>query len=107
MIVDIHDAKSQLARLIERAAAGEEIILGKAGRPMAKLVPYRDGRTPRRPGALKGKVRLADDFDATPDEVIDAFESGTFLVLLAVLAQAAVTLGIAMAKRAALRATDR
>lgn len=75
MIVNTHEAKTQLSRLIERAAAGEEIILGKAGKPMAKLVPYVPERTPRRPGALNGKIRLADDFDATPDEVIDSFEA--------------------------------
>lgn len=75
MIVNTHEAKTHLSKLIERAAAGEEIIIGKAGRPMAKLVAYKEERSPRRPGALKGKVRLAPDFDATPDEVVDAFEA--------------------------------
>lgn len=75
MIVNTHEAKTHLSKLIERAAAGEEIIIGKAGKPMAKLVAYKEERSPRRPGALKGKVRLAPDFDATPDEVVDAFEA--------------------------------
>ena len=75
MIVNLDEAKTHLSTLIERAAAGEEIIIGKAGKPMARLVAYREERTPRRPGALKGKVRLAPDFDVTPDEVIDAFEA--------------------------------
>ena len=75
MIVNTHEAKTHLSKLIERAAAGEEIIIGKAGKPMAKLVAYKEERSPRRPGALKGKIRLAPDFDATPDEVIDAFEA--------------------------------
>lgn len=75
MIVNTHEAKTHLSKLIERAAAGEEIIIGKAGRPMAKLVAYKEERSPRRPGALKGKIRLAPDFDATPDEVVDAFEA--------------------------------
>ena len=75
MIVNTHEAKTHLSKLIERAAAGEEIIIGKAGKPMAKLVAYKEERSPRRPGALKGKIRLAPDFDATPDDVIDAFEA--------------------------------
>lgn len=75
MIVNTHEAKTQLSKLIERAAGGEEIIIGKAGKPMAKLVAYKEERSPRRPGALKGKIRLAPDFDATPDEVIDSFEA--------------------------------
>lgn len=75
MIVNTHEAKTQLSRLIERAAAGEEIILGKAGKPMAKLVPYTADTGPRRPGALKGKITLAEDFDATPEEIVESFEA--------------------------------
>ncbi|MDZ7674315.1 MAG: type II toxin-antitoxin system prevent-host-death family antitoxin [Acidimicrobiales bacterium] len=74
MIVNTHEAKTQLSRLIERAAAGEEIILGKAGTPMAKLVPYSAERAPRQPGALAGRIRMAPDFDQTPAEVLEAFE---------------------------------
>ena len=74
MIVNTHEAKTHLSRLIERAAQGEEIIIGKAGKPLAKLVPYRAEREPRTPGAWRGRVRLADDFDATPAEILDAFE---------------------------------
>ena len=74
MIVNTHEAKTQLSRLIERAAGGEEIILAKAGKPMARLVAYRADAAPRRPGAWRGRVHMADDFDATPNEIIDAFE---------------------------------
>jgi len=74
MIVNTHEAKTHLSRLIERAAKGEEIIIGKAGRPIARLVPYREIPTPREPGVWRGQVTLADDFDTTPDEVIDGFE---------------------------------
>jgi prevent-host-death family protein len=74
MIVNIHEAKTHLSRLVERAAAGEEIIIGKAGRPMARLVPYVDGGRPRTPGALKGALWVADDFDESPSWLIDAFE---------------------------------
>lgn len=74
VIVNTHEAKTQLSKLIERAAAGEEIILAKAGKPMARLVPYHHDAEPRRPGAWRGRVRMSDDFDATPDEIVDAFE---------------------------------
>lgn len=74
MIVNIHEAKTHLSRLVERAAAGEEIIIGKAGRPMARLVAYNARREPRVPGRLKGKIWLADDWDETPAWLIAAFE---------------------------------
>jgi prevent-host-death family protein len=76
VIVNIHDAKTHFSRLVERAAAGEEIVIGKAGKPMARLVPYTERKQPRKPGALKGKVWIARDFDATPEEIIEAFERG-------------------------------
>jgi prevent-host-death family protein len=62
--VNIHDAKTHLSRLIERVEAGEEITLARAGRPVARLVPYRRASEPRRPGLWKGKLTLADDWDA-------------------------------------------
>lgn len=74
MLVNIHEAKTHLSRLVEAAAAGEEIIIGKAGRPMARLVPYVRGDKDRVPGALRGKVSMAADFDETPAPVVDAFE---------------------------------
>jgi prevent-host-death family protein len=74
VIVNIHEAKTHLSRLVEQAAAGEEIIIGKAGRPMARLVAYSERKQPRRPGALKRALWVADDFDETPDSLIDAFE---------------------------------
>lgn len=75
MIVNTHDAKSQLSKLIERAANGEEIIIGKAGKPMARLVAYREDKAPRRPGLWRGQVRIDPDFDTTPPDVLDAFEA--------------------------------
>ena len=76
MLVNMHEAKTHLSRLVDRAAAGEEIVIGKAGRPMARLVPYTEHRAPRRPGALKGRLWVAKDFDDTPAVVVDAFEGG-------------------------------
>lgn len=60
--VNVHEAKTHLSRLLERAHAGEEIVIAKSGRPYARLVPL-EGREPRRqPGTLKGKAELTDAF---------------------------------------------
>ncbi|MDB5842464.1 MAG: prevent-host-death family protein [Herminiimonas sp.] len=74
-IVNIHEAKTQFSKLIEAASQGEEVIIAKAGKPVAKLVPI-DAQVPvRKPGALQGKIRIADDFDAPlPDDIQAAFE---------------------------------
>jgi prevent-host-death family protein len=74
MIVNIHEAKTHLSRLVERAAAGEEVIIGKAGKPMARLVAYVDTPRPRVPGRWKKRVHIAADFDDTPEELLKAFE---------------------------------
>ena len=63
--INIHQAKTHLSRLIEDVASGNEVLIAKGGRPMARLVPLRRDETPRRPGMLKGKLRIADDFDLT------------------------------------------
>ncbi len=75
--VNVHEAKTHLSRLLDRAAKGETITIAKAGKPLARLVPFRKRKEPRRPGRWKGKLRVAEDFDATPEEVISAFEGGT------------------------------
>ena len=67
-MTNIHEAKTHLSRLVERVAQGEEIIIAKAGKPMAKLVPYRLSKEPRQPGAWRGKVKISDDFDEIPEE---------------------------------------
>jgi prevent-host-death family protein len=73
--VNIHEAKTQFSRLVDAAASGEEIVIAKAGKPAARLVPMERTKVTRRFGGLKGKVRIADDFDAPlPDDVIAAFE---------------------------------
>ena len=74
MVVNVHQAKTHLSRLLERVEQGERIVLGRNGRPIARLVPYVEEREPRQPGALRGRIRLSDDFDATSNELIDAFE---------------------------------
>jgi prevent-host-death family protein len=72
-MVNIHEAKTNFSRLVERAAGGEEIVIGKAGKPMAKLVPFRPERAPREPGGWEGQVVIAPDFDDLPDELAKAF----------------------------------
>jgi len=62
--VNIHEAKTHLSRLVERVEAGEEVVIARAGRPVARLVPYRVHRAPRVPGAWEGQIWMSDDFDA-------------------------------------------
>lgn len=70
---NIHEAKTHLSRLVDRAAAGEEIIIAKAGKPVAKLVPYQADTGPRQPGYWRGKVEILEGFDALPDDIAAAF----------------------------------
>ncbi len=63
-VVNIHAAKTNLSKLVEEAASGREIIIAKAGRPVARLVPFNGARAGRRPGSMRGRIRIADDFDA-------------------------------------------
>jgi prevent-host-death family protein len=73
--VDLYDAKTHLSELVDRAAEGEEIIIAKAGTPKARLVPLNKPAKPRQPGAWRGRVRVARDFDAPlPDTVLEGFE---------------------------------
>lgn len=62
-ISNIHEAKSQLSKLIESALAGEEIIIAKAGKPLVKLIPYQENKQPRMPGGWEGQVIMGEDFD--------------------------------------------
>jgi len=71
--VNMHEAKSELSDLVARAERGEEIVIMRAGKPVARIVPI---RSERRPGLARGLFSLEDDFDAPlPDEVLDAFEA--------------------------------
>ena len=73
--VNIHVAKTQLSKLVDRAAAGSEIVIAKAGKPVARLVPLAPVGRIRRLGALKGRLAIPDDFDAPlPAKVLAAFE---------------------------------
>jgi prevent-host-death family protein len=73
--VNLYEAKTQLSRLVERAARGEEIVIAKSGKPMAKLVPYRPTRPRREGGNLLGVTFIAEDFDDPAPDLEDAFEA--------------------------------
>jgi prevent-host-death family protein len=73
-IVKMHEAKSQLSRLVKDVHDGEEVIIARGNKRVAKLVPYAETKPIRKPGYLKGKLTVADDFDAPlPDEILEAF----------------------------------
>ncbi|MBM3581615.1 MAG: type II toxin-antitoxin system Phd/YefM family antitoxin [Alphaproteobacteria bacterium] len=73
--VNIHDAKTHLSKLIARARKGEEIVLAKAGKPVAKIVPFEAAPKRREPGHAKGLVKIYDNFDdPLPEEFLRAFE---------------------------------
>lgn len=71
-ITNITEAKAQLSALLQRVLAGEEIVIGKAGKPIAKLVRFERPREPRRPGALKGRIVIGEDFDELPNDIAEA-----------------------------------
>ena len=75
MNVNVYAAKTNLSQLLDRAARGEEVVITRNGRPVAKLVPATPPRKPRELGTLKGRIRLRKDFDAPlPEDVLDEFE---------------------------------
>ena len=75
MSVNVHDAKTHFSKLLERVALGEEVVIARAGHPVAKLVPIRPDVPERHPGSARGDVWVGDDFDAPlPDEITSGFE---------------------------------
>lgn len=72
--VNIHEAKTHLSKLLEEVSNGQEIVIAKSGKPMAKLTGIKPAKPMRKPGFLKGKVNIADNFDAAlPEGLLDAF----------------------------------
>lgn len=75
--VSIYEVKTRLSHLVERALRGEQVVITRHGRPVARLVPVVRRRAPRRLGALRGKIRVAADFDAPlPEDLLALFEGG-------------------------------
>lgn len=75
-IVNIHEAKTTLSKLIGKTLAGEDVIIAKAGKPVAKLVAYKEKEKPRKPGLLKGKIWVSPDFDEEDEEINKLFYEG-------------------------------
>lgn len=73
--VNIHEAKTHLSRLVDEVSAGKELVIAKAGKPMAKLVPIKAVKPKRKPGFLKGKIKISQDFDAPlPEDLLAVWE---------------------------------
>ena len=74
-VYNLYEAKSSLSRLVDRAAGGEEIIIAKSGKPLARLGPLRQSVAQRKPGGWEGRVYISEDFDEPlPPEILAAFE---------------------------------
>ncbi|OGT52722.1 MAG: antitoxin [Gammaproteobacteria bacterium RIFCSPHIGHO2_12_FULL_41_15] len=73
-IKNIHEAKTQLSKLLEAVSHGEVIIIAKAGKPIAKLVPFYEASVTREPGYWRGKVLIKEDFDELPEDLMNAFK---------------------------------
>lgn len=73
---NIHEAKTNLSKLIEKTSQGEEIIIAKAGKPVAKLSSYQEKLKPRKPGLWKGKVWVSEDFNDEDEEINKLFYEG-------------------------------
>ena len=74
-VVNIHEAKTQLSKLLEQVQAGEDVVIAKAGSPIVRLIPY---APPKRkiapPGAMEGEIWISDDFDEPIDELFDCLK---------------------------------
>jgi prevent-host-death family protein len=72
--INLYEAKTHLSELVERAAAGEEIVIAKRGTPKARLVPLRGSKEVRKPGGWEGKIWVSEDFDdPLPPEILAGF----------------------------------
>ncbi len=75
IVVNVHEAKTQLSKLLVRISMGEEIIIARAGKPVARLAPL-NAHPARHPGSAQGQIWIAPDFDAPlPEEILEAFEA--------------------------------
>lgn len=73
-VVKMHEAKTQLSRLVKEVQGGEEVVIAKGNKLIARLVPYSTAHPVRKPGYLKGKIKIAADFDAPlPEDVLESF----------------------------------
>lgn len=76
-VVNIHDAKTHLSKLLEQVQEGDDVVIAKAGTPIVRLIPYvPPARKIAAPGAMAGEISIADDFDAPLDELFDSLQHG-------------------------------
>lgn len=75
--VNMHEAKSQLSQLAERVWAGDRVVIARAGKPYLDLLPHQPQVAVRKPGSLKGRIRIASGFDTADADIADSFESST------------------------------
>ena len=73
VVRNISEAKSELSALIEAVQNGSEVIIAKAGKPVARLIPFRGPSRPRTPGSMAGEIWIAPDFESLPHDIADAF----------------------------------
>lgn len=72
--INIHEAKTHLSKILRRVTAGEEIVIARAGKPVARLVPVAEPKRERELGRDRGKIWIAEDFDELPEDLLDLFE---------------------------------
>ena len=76
-ITNISEAKAQFSALIEKVISGKEVIIGKAGKPVAKIVRYNQNEEPRIPGVMQGEIHIGEDFDELPADHKPSYPSNT------------------------------
>jgi prevent-host-death family protein len=74
--VNVYEAKSQFSKLLEQVEGGDEIVIARNGKPVARLVPLQRTAAPRELGSMRGKIWMAPDFDEPDEELIDLMENG-------------------------------
>ena len=74
--MNVYEAKTQFSKLLQQVEAGDEIVIARHGKPVARLVPLQRTAAPRQLGSLRGKIWIAPDFDEPDQELIDLMESG-------------------------------
>ncbi|MES9905295.1 MAG: type II toxin-antitoxin system Phd/YefM family antitoxin [Sedimenticola sp.] len=72
--VNMHEAKTHLSKLVEEVQSGEEVVIAKFGKPVARIVSYDKRSEPRTPGKLRGQIWVSDDFDDASQEIVGMFE---------------------------------
>ncbi len=75
--INMHEAKTRLSQLGEKAWAGDRVIIAKAGKPYLDLLPHKPRGVVRQPGRFKGEIKISDDFDQTSEDIVEAFEGKT------------------------------